>query len=255
MPKLYELLAVENSTKGQAAKTCGELTTTFEKKRHLFEGRKKTFISNEENTEPVTEEQQEIQTTVRKEIRWISEYLAAAVDLTLQVDAANTQAKADVVNEEGAVLLKDVPATTLLNLEKHRLPEWKKLIEAIPTLDPAKSFQADKEHGEGHYKARDVRKTRTKKINEVITLAPPTDKHPAQVQLVQVDKAIGEILEQEWSGLITPTDKATLLDRVEALSRAVSKARSKANDHEIVTADKKIGAKLLEFVFSGLTGA
>jgi hypothetical protein len=35
----------------------------------------------------------------------------------------------------------------------------------------------------------------------------------------------------------------------------VSKARSKANEHAIDVADKKIGAELLDFVFQPLTAA
>jgi len=255
MAKVHELLAVQGNLTGQANKKRADLMETFEKKRHLFEETRKTFMpSGEEGGAATVEEQKDIQTTVANEIEWLVKSVAKAVDVAYQVDLANTEAKADVVTEDGVMLLKAVPATTLLQLEK-RVAEWKDLIMTIPTLDPAKGFQPDAARGKGYYRARDVQKTRTKKVNDVITLAPPTDKHPAQVQLVQVDKPIGTILEQEWSSRITPATKADLLDRVETLYRAVTKARSKANEHAIETNDKKIGAELLDFVFQPLASA
>ncbi len=252
MPKLHELLAVHGSLSGQASKVRSELATTFDKKRHLFEERKKSFTPNEEVGGAIAiEEQQDIQSTVAGEIEWVSKHLAKAVDVAYQVDLANTNAKADVLTEDGTILAKDIPATTLLQLEK-RVAEWKELIAAIPTLDPAKSFKPDESRGKGYWKARDVTKMRTKKDKKALVLYPATDKHPAQCQVLDVDTVVGTILEQEWSALITPATKADLLDRVEILYRAVTKARSKANETSIEIADKKIGAGLLEFVFKPL---
>ena len=254
MAKLHELLAVHGNLTGQANKKRTDLKVTFEKKRHLFEETRKTFKPNEEQAVSQVEEQKDIQSTVIREIEWIKPSLAKALDLAYQVDVANTQAKADVVTEDGDILLKAVPATTLLQLEK-RVAEWKDLIDSIPTLDPAKGFQKDEARGRGFYKARDVTKPRTKKVPEVITLAQATREHPAQTQLVQIDKPIGTILEQEWSSLITPGMKADLLDQVETLLRAVAKARAKANEHDIDVTDKKIGGELLDFVLRPLTAA
>jgi len=255
MTKLHELLAVLGSVSGQASKVRNELAVTFEKKRHLFEERRRSFTPNEEVGGAISiEEQQDIQSTVIGEIEWVSKHLAKAVDVAYQVDLANLGAKADVVLEDGKILAKDIPATTLLQLEK-RINEWKELIQAIPTLDPAKSFRPDSNRGKGYWKARDVTKMRTKKDKKPLVLYPATEKHPAQTQVLDVDTVIGTILEQEWSALITPAMKADLLDRVETLGRAVSKARSKANDHAIETKDNKIGAELLEFVFQPLQGA
>jgi hypothetical protein len=251
MAKLHELLAVQSNLSGQATKKRTDLKATFEKKRHLFEETRKTFTPNDELEKPQVEEQKDIQSTVIGEITWIRPALAKALDVAYQIDVANTEAKADVVTEDGDILLKEVPATTLLQLEK-RVVEWKDLIQAIPTLDPAKGFQPDEARGKGYYKARDVTKPRTKKVPDVITLAPATKEHPAQTQLISVDKPVGTILEQEWSSLITPAIKADLLDRVETLLRAVAKARSKANDHAVDTHDKKIGVELLDFVFQPL---
>jgi len=173
------------------------------------------------------------------------------VDVAYQVDVANTTAKADIETEDGAIIAKDVPATTLLQLEK-RIAEWKDLIVAIPTLDPAKGFQPDPEHGRGHYKAREVSKPRRLKTKKIYIKYQATKEHPAQTELVDEDVPVGTILEQEWSGLVTPALKADLLDRVETLYRAVTKARSKANDLSLDVSGKKLGNDLLDFVFQPL---
>ena len=86
-----------------------------------------------------------IQTTVQKELGWIKGHMAKALDASFQVAEANTKARADVVLEDdaGTVLLKDVPATALLELEK-RAVEIQQLVASIPTLDPAKGFTPDR---------------------------------------------------------------------------------------------------------------
>lgn len=226
------------------------LASTFEKKRHHFEEKLITFQSSEEGKPPVTEGQSDIQTTVRKELEWIAPHLAKAMDAGYQVADANTKARADVVLDDDTVLLKGIPATCLLELEK-RLSDWVlNLVKGIPTLDPAKGFQLDEKRGAGIYKARDVNKNRTKKDSKVIVLHPPTREHPAQTQLVAVDVPVGTISEQEWSGLISPSEKSAIIDRAEQLLRAVKRARSRANDQEVNTS-LRLGKSLLAYVFDG----
>lgn len=250
MPKLHELLAIESNLEGQMNKTRGELVSTFEKKRHLFEEKRTTFRPLAEGEAEVTEAQSDIQSTVPQELDWVSTFFIKALDASYQVAEANTQARGDVVLEDDAetILLKQVPATTLLELEK-RMAELQHLLTAIPTLDPAKGFAPDTAR-KNVFQARPVTKTRTKKVNKPVVLYEATDKHPAQVQLASEDVAIGTIFEQEWSGLITPAQKADLLARVEMLIRAIRRGRARANETE-VDKSKKIGAILLKYVLAG----
>lgn len=247
--KLHELLAVETNLENQANKTRGDLKDTFEKKRHLFEEKRSIFIPSEDSGKQVTEAQSDIQSTVQKELNWVQEFISKALDASYQVAEANTIARADVILEDDSetVLLKAVPATSLLELEK-RMTELTLLIGAIPTLDPAKGFVPDAQRGEGYFKARTVNKTRSRKEKVVIVLHAPTKEHPAQTTLIDKDIPIGNIEEQEWSALMTPARKAELLNRVEMVSRAVRRARSRANEVE-VDKTKKIGKKILDYVF------
>jgi len=250
MTKLHELLAVETSLKQQAEKCRTDQVNTFEKKRHLFEEKHVEFKPDAENAQPQVESQSSLQSSIGKELVWIQGHLTKALDASFQVADANTRAKADIVLDDDAntILAKDVPATALLELEK-RCTEIQQLITAIPTLDPAKGFEPDAQRGPGVYKAREVVKIRTQKQPKPIVLYDATKEHPAQTQLLTIDVPVGKVEEKEWSSLITPAEKANLLDRIEILTRAVRRARSRANDVE-VDLTKKIGKQLLGFVFT-----
>jgi hypothetical protein len=249
MAKIHELLAVEANLKGQANATRLELQNTFEKKKHHFSQSIQTFQPFEEGKPAITESVLDLQTTVAKEIKWLSTFLIKAIDAGHQVNVGNTIARADVVLEDGTTLLEDIPSIALLEMEK-RMKELQDFINTIPTLDPAKGFDLDKSQGEGVYAARETMKVRTRKIKKIYTLSPATDKFPAQVQLIDEDEPVGTITTREWSGLLTVADKGEYLERTENIIRALKKARSRANDKEIDTDKTRVGAKLLGFVFS-----
>lgn len=251
MAKLHELLAVESNLSTQANKTRDELVETFHKKRHLFEEKLSTYQSNTEGAAAVTESQSDIQTTVGKEIDRVTQIMAKALDVSHQVDVANTLAKADLVDENNVIILHAMPATSLLQLEK-RIKEVQDLVVAIPTLDPAKGFRQDDQRDKGVFQARPVKKVRTKKVPQVLELAPATKEHARQVSVYHEDMPVGVIQEQEWSAMLTPAMKSDLLDRCDILLRAVRKARAKANEVEVDVVGNKIGKKLLDYVFQPL---
>ena len=251
MAKLHELLATSSSTDTQAAKVIADLTNTFQKKSHLF-GEKivTTTPIDAENGAVQTEIQSTAQTTVSGELKWVSDIIAKAMDVDFQIDMANTQAQADIVLENGTIIASGVPATALLQLEKS-LKKVQDLATAIPTLDPAKGFTPDTQKGSGYFIARAVRKVKTKKVNTPIVLYPATPEHPAQVQLASTDIDVANVEENEWSSLLTPAQKAEIIDRTDQIIRAVKRSRARANQQDIDTTVNKIGAKLLSFVFEG----
>lgn len=253
MAKIHELLAVQGNLNGQATKVLTDLQGTLANKRHLFEEVRKTFQPDKENAPLEEIEVKTIQTTVTKELQWASKYIAKGIDIGYQIDIANSTAKADLVTEEGETLFTDVPATALLQLE-HRVKAVEALVSAIPTLDPAKGFNEDPAKGQGYYKARDVRKVKTAKEDKPITIAKATEKHPEQAVLKTYDVPVGHILEQEWSGLITPAKKAELISQVEITLRAIKSAKAQANNVDVDVRALKIGDKLLEYIFKPLLG-
>lgn len=246
--KLHEVLGAQTQITQQADKTRTELAATFEKKRHLFAEKRSTFKSTQEGTPDVSEIQSTLQSTVAKELSWITPILVRHIDNEATIDSGNTVAKADVKLDDGTVILTGVPATQLMQLAK-RLNDIFTLVSAIPTLDPAAGFTPDPSRGENIYVARETRKQRTKKIQQPLVLIQPTEHHPGQAQLITNDVVIGDLIEQEWSGLITPAEKSDMLDRIEELRRAVKTARARAND--VSVEDIKIGQKLLDRIFLG----
>lgn len=246
--KLHELLSIEGNLENQANKALQDLSSTFEKKKHLFEESCVSFTPNAEGSQTVIESQSSIQSTVKKELEWLSGFFKKSLDASYQVAEANTLARADIVLEDGTVIAPQVPATALLELEK-RMTAIHNLVATIPTLDPAMGFTPDPNRGEGYFASRVINKNRTQKVKEVIILYPATTEHPAQTQLIDKDVETGKLIQQSWSALVTPAKKSEYLDKVETLSRAIRQARSRANDQE-VDKTKKIGAKLLDFIFS-----
>jgi hypothetical protein len=253
MAKLHELLAVDSTLRGQAETTRSDLMVTFQKKGHHFTKKLVTYKPLAEGLPEKTEAQLDIQTTVADELAWIGDKVAKAVDVGYQIDLANTKAVADIVLEDGVTIVASaVPATALLQIEK-RLGDVMDLIKSVPTLDPAKGFgrTPDPTQPPGIYRARDEVRVRTEKVVRPLVLYPATDKHPAQVQALSTDEPTGHLVTQEWSSLIHSADKGAMLDRVEELTRAVKKARSKANNTEVD--NTKIGAKLLGYIFGPLS--
>ena len=249
MGKIHEVLAIEQNLKSQTEKTRADLIATFQNKRHLFAEKMVTFLPAEEGAAPQTEEQLDLNTTVRDELKWVSKFFQKSLDASYQVCEANMSARADVTLDDGTVLLAGVPATALMELTK-RVGEMQQLLAAVPTLDPAKGFRPDPERGDHIYRARDDRKTRTRKTQRAIVLYPATEQHPAQTQLISEDVPTGTIQMQEWSGLVTPAEKAEMLERVEDLQRAGKRALSRANEAE-VNGMATIGEVLTRHVFWG----
>src|SRR5580765_5439061 len=161
--KLHEALAIEGQRKGQAEKVRTEMKHSFDKKRHLYEQKRRIFHPLDETGKDEVEEQSDIQSTVPKELTWIAGIIGAAIDVSYHVAEMNMDARADVLLDDGTILLKNVPATALLELEK-RAGELQDLIDHAPNLDPAKGFRPDPQVGKYVYVAREVRKQRTKKI-------------------------------------------------------------------------------------------
>lgn len=247
--KLHELLAVETSLRTQAEATTADLKNTFEKKGNHFVERVVTYRSKKEGEPDKQDHQLKLQTSVAQELEWIQGKIAAAIDAAHQIDVANTSAKADVTLDSGVVIAANVPATSLLQLEK-RMREVQMLVAAIPTLDPSKGYTEDISRGKGIYIARPDERPKTEKVFDFKVMVPATDKHPAQVKELMLDQLVGTTTTQEWSSLLTVSQKGEMLDRVEELTRAVKKARSRANQQELVPSENKIGDTLLNYVFA-----
>jgi hypothetical protein len=247
MAKMHELLAVEASVLGNYNRDIQETHKVFERgdafKREVTS---KAYFDSAD-TKLNTTETKEITTTVDKRLSWISKSVTDLFDLVLQKDKTNQVANADI-EVDGVVLVKNVPATTLLMLES-RLQDLRKVLEAAPTLPSGQAWEFDSK--EELYKAVEpVVSFSTKKTMKPVVLYAETDKHPAQVEKVFEDVPVAKVTKETYAGMITSADKAKLLSRLDAFLQAAKKARMRANSAD--AAKDKIGDTFFKYLYDGI---
>ena len=122
------------------------------------------------------------------------------------------------------------------------------VFDNIPTLEPQKHWDKDTTRKDV-YIADQIKRLRCKKVPVPIELAKATDRHPAQVQLINEDVPVGYWNQTDRSGKISPAEKSDLLARLDTLIFAVKSARARANDTEIKRVN--IGKRMVTFINTG----
>jgi len=243
MAKLNQILAIE---KGIKTRVYGEFTELHQatQKPGLMNGFHKSYQPRDEDGETYPAESQKVQHNSTDVLDRVAHGLAELFDITATKDWTNCTARADV-QVDGRVLLKDVPATYLLFLEK-QLSDLHTFLSKMSELDPGADWNADP--GTGLFKTDPMTTQRTKKVQRPITLYEATEEHPAQTQLITEDVIAGQWLTIKYSGAIAPPRKKQLLARIEKLSNAVKFAREQANSIEAT--EKKLGREVFDYLFS-----
>lgn len=244
MTKLNQIIALE---KGVKATTERVVTNAYHKfqKPDLFTGLTKDYQPLAEDDFVYPSESRKI---VAKVPLLISEFQTAwerLFDLTFTKDATNQEARADIVIGKD-VLVTGVPVSTLIFLEK-RLVELFTIVSKMPVTDVAKDWSWDAE--QQVWRASPVKTLRNKKVEDIVVVVPPTDKHPAQTAKIVRDLPEGHWTTQELSGAISPQQRDAYLARVTQLTEAVKRAREQANMADVT--DRNMGNALLNFVFAG----
>jgi hypothetical protein len=250
MSKLHELIAVEKDLKGKMSKLIAETAKTFSDRRDHFEGMTRTYDRIDANDpEHYDPEVKELVTTVAKKLNYFEEQLVSVMDVILQKETANCSAVADLIVEDAtgasSVLAPSVPVTVLVQLENIFESLRGSVYNNIPTLDPTKSWTFDAQ-SDGIFVNIDAKKNKTRKVSEPIVLYQATKEHPAQTQMVTVDRVVGYWNQKNLSGMITPKDKSKILDKVDRLLQGIKRARARAN--EIQVSNEKIGKALFNFL-------
>lgn len=239
--RLSQLLAQRDTVKSTTNPQFTELQKTV-KVPALFQGQTKTYEKNDEAGESLPAQNIRVQKRVSDVLDDMRKLCTQQFDAVASVDVGNQVAKGDVV-VNGSVLLKGVPVVTLLTLEKD-LKQVRSVLADLPTLDPA--FEWKKDEAASLFKTDQMRTNRTAKIQKPITLAPATEKHPAQTQLITVDETVGQWVAVNASGAIPTTEKKKLLERADVLIAAVQSAREEANSAK--TTPVAIGAPVFDFL-------
>jgi hypothetical protein len=242
MPKLNQIIAIAAGKKSQAQKT---ITNAYQglQKAGLLEGLSRTYKPKDDEGEQLPPEKKMVQLKVKDAIRDVTAALTELFDVVATQDAANCQAKASVV-VDNVVVLRDVPVTTLLFVEK-QLVDLHTFVEKLPTLDPGEAWNYSPDVD--HYASESYQTTKTKKVLKNHVKAEATKEHPAQVETYTEDVVVGYWTTVKFSGAVPAKERNEMLDRVRKLQEAVKCAREEANAMEVEV--KKIGAAVLQHIF------
>ncbi len=240
--KLNQVLAIERQVKGRIQK---KITAQhhFNKKPALFGGFSKHFKPLDSDGETFPSESQIVQQRVVDSLKACSRSLTELFDVVATKDVANQSAKADVI-VDGNTILKDIPATTLIFLEK-QLNDIQTFVSCLPILDPAHNWKFD--DSSGVYKAEPQTTHKTRKLQKPIVMYDATPEHPAQTQLISEDVVIGHWTTVKQSGALPRGDRESILERIENLAKAVKFAREVANSGE--AKNKEIGSSVFDYLF------
>jgi hypothetical protein len=202
MPKLNQIIAIAAGKKSQAHKSITEAHQSLQKTT-LMEGISRTYKPKDEEGEQLPPEKKLVQLKVKDAVRDVVASLTELFDIVATQDQANCRAKANVTVDSVAVL-KDVPVTTLLFLEK-QLVDLHTFVEKLPTLDPGEawSYSADVDY----YASAPYQTTKTKKVLKNHVKAEATKEHPAQVETYTEDVVVGHWTTVKFSGAIPAKEK------------------------------------------------
>lgn len=247
--KLHQLIAALPDRQAAASRNVAETIGYFTKQAaEHFTGFVKVTTALDANRAAELEKTDEkpVVTNVHQRLDYTTRLILKAFDVQRMMDEANCTAKADVVFD-GVTILKQVPAITLLNLEK-QLGIIADMIEKSPTRPSDREWVQDPDRGQHFWIAKQPKVGNiTEQQPYSLVLLQPTDKHPGQaIKEVKV-VPIARVSETARSGAIVSQEKAYLLARIQELKEAVTRARQLANE----TAVTQVSAleELMQAVF------
>lgn len=236
-------MAIEKGVKSRVESEITQMHHASQKPAS-FNGFSRTYRKLDDAGEDLPAESQKVQQIAAEILRRAGQIWTEMVDITFAKDDGNRAAIADVTIG-GRVIVKGAPVPFLLWMEKH-LNDVRTFIDKLPVLDPADDWQADTTTG--LYKTAPISTHRTKKTAKPIVLYDATPQHPAQTQLISEDVLAGYWDVIKYSGALTVPRRKQLLERVDALSKAVKEARELANMTE--APDAAVGREIFDYLLS-----
>lgn len=243
MPKLNQIIAIEKSVKSQSLRELTDAHKTLQKES-LLAGIARTYRPKDDEGEQYPPESTRVQVRADDIIDTTVDVLIKLFDVTATKDWANGDARADVV-VGGEALLKNVPVTYLLFLEK-QLTDLHTFISKLPKLDPSEVWSYDE--ATDAWATEPVLSNKTKRIPRNHLKAEATKEHPAQVEVYYEDIVVGNWQTIKYSGSMPASRVATLKERVRNLQEAVKFAREEANSKQVD--EQKIGEAVFNYIFA-----
>lgn len=227
MPKLCQILAVSKQVKSNSNEQLTQIYHAIQREE-LVNGFSRVYTPLTEEGEQFPPEKKIVQVRLGQALAAACSVMAPMVDIVATTDAANRNAKADVI-VDGATILKDVPAVTLLFLEK-QLQDFHTIVCKLPELPQTETWNYDQNFD--CFVTEPVETSKSKKITKPLVAYPATPEHPAQVQLVTDDIVTGNWKAIKFSGALPSSRKRVLRENTEKLMAAVKFAREAANSVE-----------------------
>jgi hypothetical protein len=243
MTKLHQLVAIEKTEKGQGVAALTRAHHTLAKPP-LLSGIARTYRARDDEGDQLPPESTRVQIRAEAVIAEVVEKLSRVYDVVASKENSNRNAVADIV-VDGDVILKDVPVTVLLYLEK-QLVDLATFVRKLPVLDQADQWTYDEITDT--YATQPVETTRTRKVPKAFVRAPATQHHQAIVDAFHEDVIVGYWSTVKYSGALPAGRIKGMVERVDALQRAVKTAREAANSVPVV--DMKIGKQVFDFLFA-----
>lgn len=236
MGKIHQLLPVLNEAENLARKVWDETKRNFTK-NELWEGYDKVLFMHDDERkqeEAGAGDRRELTSTIIERIDYSLDYEERNFDAQYQREKANQMACADVVLPETGKVIPQVPVDLLIYGVK-RFTLLREIISMAPTYDTTVRWEADTDAGmRGVYRSEQpVSANKTEKQKVVIEKAKATDKHPAQVELIDKDVIVGHYETSRKTGKLTPRAKHLLLGWFDGMIRAFKVAQSEANETEV----------------------
>lgn len=243
MAKLNQIIAVEKGAKTQVHTEISELYKAVQKP-DLFHGFNKQYQKKDDDDQDLPPESKRVQYTVASVTEQIERSMSKLMNITARKDWTNTTAKSDVT-VDSVVILKDVPVSYLLFLEKN-LTDIRTFVSKLPVLGSDEDWKKDE--NTGLFKTPEVKTHRSKKVQKALVLYHATPEHPAQTQIITEDIIAGYWSQVKYSGAIQEPKQKEILERVEKLLNAVKQAREASNAaNEIDTPD--VGKEVFSYLF------
>lgn len=243
MARLNQIIAIEKGVKSQSMRELTDIHQMLQKPA-LLAGISRTYRPKDEEGEEYPPESTKVQVKAEEAIRKTVEVLTQLFDVTATKDWSNGKATADIV-VDGHTLVKDVPVTYLLFLEK-QLVDLHTFIKKLPVLDASETWVFDQ--SADAWATEPMQTVKTKKIPRNHVKAEATEHHPAQVEVYYEDVVVGNWRTVKFSGALPAKRINELIERVEKLQKAVKFAREEANNTEVE--DQKVGKPIFDYLFS-----
>lgn len=241
--KLHQLLPIIQKTKAAATKAKTAVYHIVQK-RELFEGLSRSYTPVDDAGYVYPSESKVLQMRATQCVEEFAKANEALFNDCASQDWSNRNAIADL-EVDGRSLLRDVPVTYLLFLEK-QIADIKTFVSSLPIQDISEEWIYDTSRD--CFVSAPKQTTKTKKINKPVVLYEATKEHPAQVQLAAEDVIEGTWTAIKFTGALPQSQVNELMQRVEKLERAIAKAREAANQVEVE--QQSVATPIFSYLFN-----